>query len=612
MMEKLQLLRKYFGHSSFRHGQAEIIDALTCGRDALCVMPTGAGKSMCYQIPAMMFEGITIVVSPLISLMKDQVAALGQAGIRAAYINSSLTSSQYSKVLSMIPDKVFKIVYVAPERLGVRSFIDVCRNTDISMVAVDEAHCISQWGQDFRPSYRKICTFIDGLTKRPVVAAFTATATADVKRDIEDILELQDPFKITTGFDRPNLSFSVLRPNSKPTELMSLVSQRREDSGIVYCATRKAVDEVCEMLCENGYAATKYHAGLADTERRDNQDDFVYDRKRIMVATNAFGMGIDKSDVRYVIHYNMPKNIESYYQEAGRAGRDGSDAECIMLYGPKDVHTNRFLIENSEPNPDFDAETVEFIRQKDLERLKFMTYYCTIDTCLRKYILRYFGEYVDNDSCGNCSNCKATFVIDDATDSARAVIDCIVETGAYFGENMICDILRGSKQNRILTMGFDRISSYGALKHMSEGSLKKLISLMADNGYLVRVGDTYPTLKLTEYAEHIISGDVKFELKRVEPAKRNKPKNLRNASEKESGLFAELRKLRAGIAARERVPAYVIFSDATLSDMSAKLPSSPDEFLAVNGVGEAKLEKYGKQFLNIIRNYVSNHPEYKK
>lgn len=609
-MKKLQILKQYFGHDSFREGQADIIDSLVSGHDAICVMPTGAGKSMCYQIPALIFDGITIVVSPLISLMKDQVAALGQAGVRAAYINSSLNSAQYSKVLRMIPDKIFKIVYVAPERLGVQSFVEVCRKTDISMVAVDEAHCISQWGQDFRPSYRKISGFIESLPKRPVVAAFTATATTDVKRDIEDILELSDPFRITTGFDRPNLSFSVLHPQSKSKELIHLITQRKSNSGIVYCATRKAVDEVCEMLCDNGFEATKYHAGLADKERRGNQDDFVYDRKRVMIATNAFGMGIDKSDVRYVIHYNMPKNIESYYQEAGRAGRDGLAAECILLYGSKDVHTNKFLIENSEPNPDFDEETIRFIREKDLERLKYMTYYSTIDICLRKYMLRYFGEHVNYDNCGNCSNCKTTFDSMDVTDAAKSVIDCIAETGGYFGEGMICDILRGSQQVRIRKMGFDRIKSYGVLKAMPLETLKRVISVLVKNGYIDRVGDNYPILKITESADDVISH--KSHINIAINVQRKKPQILRPVSQKDTGLFAELRKLRAGIAMREKVPAYAVFSDASIEDMCEKLPTTEYEFLQINGVGKTKLEKYGKQFLNIIKNYMASHPELKK
>lgn len=402
--EKLSVLKEYFGHDSFREGQDRITDSLLGGRDVLGIMPTGAGKSICYQVPALMFDGITIVVSPLISLMKDQVSALVQSGVAAAYINSSLTHAQYLKVLQNTESGKYKIIYVAPERLCAPAFLEICHNLNISMVAVDEAHCVSQWGQDFRPSYLKIPDFIDALNSRPVVGAFTATATGAVRDDIKTLLRLVSPLVVTTGFDRPNLFFSVMQPKNKSIELMKLIKERKNESGIVYCSTRKAVEEVCELLQKNGFAATRYHAGLDENERRRNQDDFVYDRAAIMVATNAFGMGIDKSNVSFVVHYNMPKNMESYYQEARRAGRDGRNAGCILLYSSKDVRTNQFLINNSEPNPDLTEDEQEEVRRRDRERLKQITFYCTTHKCLRKFILEYFGDK-GSERCEKCSNC---------------------------------------------------------------------------------------------------------------------------------------------------------------------------------------------------------------
>ena len=388
---KHKILKEYFGYSDFREGQEDIVDCLLSGRDALCIMPTGAGKSICYQVPALAFEGITVVISPLISLMKDQVTALVQSGISAAYINSSLSESQYTKVFQNAEREKYKIIYVAPERLTTTEFMNLCEKINVSMVAVDEAHCVSQWGQDFRPSYLKISEFINMLKVRPVVSAFTATATKEVKNDILKLLELDNPLVVTTGFDRPNLFFSVIRPKAKSAILLELIKERKDKSGIVYCATRKAVEEVCVLLNDNGFSATRYHAGLSETERKENQEDFLYDRSQIMVATNAFGMGIDKSNVSFVIHYNMPKNIESYYQEAGRAGRDGEEADCILLYSSQDVHTNQFLIEKSDANPELSEEEQNAVRQKDMERLKYMTYYCTTSDCLRGFILKYFG-----------------------------------------------------------------------------------------------------------------------------------------------------------------------------------------------------------------------------
>ena len=416
--DKFEVLERYFGYRLFRRGQEEVVDSLLSGRDALAIMPTGAGKSLCYQVPALMLDGVTLVVSPLISLMKDQVNALTAQGVKAAYLNSSLSDAQFNKALANMANGMYKIVYVAPERLKSSRFIRTAKSLRIPLVAVDEAHCVSQWGQDFRPSYLNIAEFIAELPERPTIGAFTATATAEVKQDIVRILGLHDPIEVTTGFDRPNLFFSVIRTSQKSKQLLYLLFSRMNNSGIIYCSTRKTVEKICALLCEKGFSATHYHAGLSDEERRKNQDDFVYDRKQIMVATNAFGLGIDKSDVRYVIHYNMPKNLESFYQEAGRAGRDGEDSDCILMFGQQDIETARFFIENTEPNPELTEEQNDAFREKEEERLSFMIAYCKTKGCLRAYMLRYFGDTAD-DHCEKCSNCLTSFETVDVTIDAQ-------------------------------------------------------------------------------------------------------------------------------------------------------------------------------------------------
>ena len=588
MSDKLSVLKDYFGHDSFRDGQEQIVDALLDGRDALCIMPTGAGKSMCYQIPALLFDGVTIVVSPLISLMKDQVGSLVQSGVPAAYINSSLSYPQFLRVLSNVEHGKYKIIYVAPERLLTDGFLDTCKKIKISMVAVDEAHCVSQWGQDFRPSYLKIISFVESLANRPIVGAFTATATNDVKEDIKKILRLENPFEITTGFDRPNLFFGVIKSSSKDEKLIDLIRERGDRSGIVYCATRKNVESVCELLCDNGFSAARYHAGLDEYERRKNQEDFVFDRKNIMVATNAFGMGIDKSNVTYVIHYNMPKNIESYYQEAGRAGRDGGEADCILLYSPKDVRLNRFMIENSEGNEELTIEENEQIRERDFERLKYMTFYSTTNDCLRGFILRYFGG--DKKAyCGKCSNCLSVHKLVDVTIDAQKIMSCIARTGQRYGKTVICDVLKGSKSEKILKAELNNQSTYGIMKEVTARHIFGTIDFLAEKEYISADNET-EVLKLLPKSRDVLFGRERLVMKKVENSEKV-VKTHRPEVPVNSELLDALKALRKSIASKKSVPAYVIFTDATLIDMCKKCPKTPDEMLEVSGVGRTKTRK---------------------
>lgn len=600
MSDKLSVLKDYFGHDSFRDGQEQIVDALLDGRDALCIMPTGAGKSMCYQIPALLFDGVTIVVSPLISLMKDQVGSLVQSGVPAAYINSSLSYPQFLRVLSNVEHGKYKIIYVAPERLLTDGFLDTCKKIKISMVAVDEAHCVSQWGQDFRPSYLKIISFVESLANRPIVGAFTATATNDVKEDIKKILRLENPFEITTGFDRPNLFFGVIKSSSKDEKLIDLIRERGDRSGIVYCATRKNVESVCELLCDNGFSAARYHAGLDEYERRKNQEDFVFDRKNIMVATNAFGMEIDKSNVTYVIHYNMPKNIESYYQEAGRAGRDGGEADCILLYSPKDVRLNRFMIENSEGNDELTIEENEQIRERDFERLKYMTFYSTTNDCLRGFILRYFGGE-KKAYCGKCSNCLSVHKLVDVTIDAQKIMSCIARTGQRYGKPVICDVLKGSKSEKILKAELNNQSTYGIMKEVTARHIFGTIDFLAEKEYISSDNET-EVLKLLPKSRDVLFGRERLVMKKVENSEKV-VKTHRPEVPVNSELLDALKALRKSIASKKSVPAYVIFTDATLIDMCKKCPETPDEMLEVSGVGRTKLEKFGKQFLEEIAKF---------
>ena len=617
-MDRYAVLKRYFGHNAFRPGQETMINAILSGADAFGVMPTGAGKSMCYQIPALLLPGLTLVISPLISLMKDQVSALEQAGVPAACLNSSMDFEQGREVYRRAASGELKLLYVAPERLESEGFLRLMERVELSLVAVDEAHCVSQWGQDFRPSYLKIAEFLAILSgrKRPVVGAFTATATDDVRDDIVRLLGLNNPFRITTGFDRPNLYFGVIHPENKDDALLSLLSEKTDRTGIVYCATRKSVEEVCSMLCEAGYPATRYHAGLTEEERRLNQQAFVYDEKRIMVATNAFGMGIDKSDVSYVIHYQMPKNIESYYQEAGRAGRDGSPAQCILLYSPKDVHTAKFLIENSEPNPELDEAAQAEVREREFLRLREMNAYCRAERCLRRSLLRYFGDETAAD-CGNCSVCKTrgAWEMSDITEDAKTVLFCILGMGQRFGVKMITDVLRGSRMERLVTLELDRQPKYGAMRTRSEGDVRQLIASLVDRGYLECEDAVYPVPKITERGQAVLAGEerVVMRVPKAQPAVREavkrsggttKAKKISAVSTApDTPLMQALRVLRSSLAVKAHVPAYVIFPDAALADMCAKKPKTIEEFLTVSGVGQAKAEKYGEAFLRVICHY---------
>ena len=606
-MDKYEILKQYFGHSEFRKGQEGLIDSILSGRDVLGIMPTGAGKSLCYQVPAMLMEGITIVVSPLISLMNDQVSALVQAGVPAAYINSSLSFQQYLEVFRRARNNAYKIIYAAPERLLTDEFLAFAESRTISMITVDEAHCVSQWGQDFRPSYLKIAEFIEMLSYRPVVSAFTATATARVKEDIENILGLKEPYSITTGFDRENLYFEVRNPDDKLDELVSILSRHKDGCAIVYCGTRKNVDTVADFLNAKGFSAAGYHAGMSDEERRRAQEDFIYDRVDVMVATNAFGMGIDKSNVYLVVHYNMPKDMESYYQEAGRAGRDGEPARCILLYSKRDVNLNRFMIEKSlDENPDLTAEMRASLLKRDMDRLRDMTFYCGTTDCLRGYILKYFGEKPPV-YCGHCSNCCTSFETADVTVEAKKVISCVYRVynmnGRRVGKSTIADILHGSAAEKMKTGGYDKLTTYGIMSDVPMHRIRVIMDHLIEKGYLSVIDGEYPVVTATEKTASVIKDGVTVEMKLPRDKKRAEPKSVREAVPVDNELYAKLKELRKALASKARVPAYVIFTDASLRDMCRKLPKTRQEFLGVSGVGASKAEKYGEKFIKVISEF---------
>ena len=598
-----EALKVLFGYDAFRPGQESVIDSILSGKDVCAIMPTGAGKSVCYQIPAILLPGITLVISPLISLMQDQVKALNEAGIAAAFINSSLSERAFHETVKKTRNGDYKILYVAPERLVTEGFMELAKTIEISMVTVDEAHCISQWGQDFRPSYMNISQFVDMLEKRPIVSAFTATATENVREDIICTLGLQDPFVLVNGFDRENLFFQVEKPKSKEQYILDYVASHESESGIIYCATRKNVDNLYNLLESKGFSVAKYHAGMGAEERKRMQDDFVFDFTSIVVATNAFGMGIDKSNVRYVIHYNMPQSMENYYQEAGRAGRDGLEAKCILLFSAQDIVINRLLLEHKEMT-DLSPEELATVKERDMQRLQSMERYCYTTECLRNYILKYFGEKPEK-PCGDCGNCLHTFETLDMTDAAKQIINCVYESRQRFGKTIIIDTVAGAKTARLAEIGAVNYKSYGVLASTNKKLIRRLVEQMVAEGYL-RVGDyqvvklgNFQALKDPETTVMVkITDDDKLPQRAEKPKKKTNGKDALTAAGFK--LFDKFRELRLQIAREENMPPYIIFSDKTLIDMAVKMPRSKSEMLEVSGVGENKYGKYGERFLRVI------------
>lgn len=582
-----QILQKFYGYEDFRPGQKKVVESLLNRNDTVAIMPTGAGKSICFQIPALLFEGVTLVISPLISLMKDQVDSLRQLGIAAVYINSSVSKAQLYKDLQDISAGFYKIIYIAPERLTSEYLPDSFKNLNISMVAVDEAHCLSQWGHDFRPSYRNILNFTNSLRIKPIISAFTATATPEVKTDIINLLGLKQPNVFVTGFDRPNLYFSVLRGEVKDKFVIDYVKKHQDEAGIIYVGTRKDVDALQVLLEIKGIKAGRYHAGMTDEERNQMQEDFLYDNLSVMVATNAFGMGIDKPNVRYVIHYNMPKNMEAYYQEAGRAGRDGLSGNCILLYSPQDTQLQKFLISKSTES--------EIRQQLEYKRLQSMVDYCHTPQCLRAFILHYFGEFDVEEHCDNCSNCKLEGELIDITIDAQKVLSCVYRMHERFGVKMIAEVLKGSKSAKVKQFNFERLSTYGLMKERKLKDISDLILRLSAMQYLDITESQYPVVTLNKLSWQVLRGQKKVWQKMV----------IVKKAKAKGELFEALRSLRKELATKEKLPPYMIFSDATLTQMATDKPTDLELMKNIRGVGEFKLQKYGEEFLTVIKSYIS-------
>lgn len=579
------LLKQYFGYDEFRPGQKEIIQKVIDQENVLGIMPTGSGKSICYQLPSLLLDGITVVVSPLISLMKDQVDAANQLGVPATFINSSLDGYETARRFQEIDRQQYRLLYIAPERFIMPDFIQAMNRWNVCMIAIDEAHCISQWGHDFRPSYLQMAKQLDQLPNRPVIVALTATATIQVAADIKRLLKIPDGNHIQTGFGRENLRFQVVKDQKKEQYLVEYLKINKNQSGIIYAATRKEVDRIYHLLKKFGFSIGRYHGGLKENERTAMQEAFLYDRLQLIVATNAFGMGINKSNVRFVIHYQIPGSLEAYYQEAGRAGRDGLSSEAILLFAPQDIQVQKFFIQQSQRE--------EEQKQKEYEKLKAMTEYAYIESCLQQYILNYFGE--TSSPCNRCGNCLDDRKIVEVTTQAQMVLSCLKRMGENYGKQMLMKVLAGSKEQKLRALGFERLSTYGLMKNQSQKETMQLIEYLISNGYLLTVNGEYPILKVTERGIQVLKGQ--------EAVYRKEPKKVQQLSDEETDtLFEVLRELRTDLASEAGVPPYVVFSDSTLKEMSRIRPSSRLEMLQIKGVGQSKLDKYGEAFLSRIKN----------
>lgn len=591
MLEKAKaVLKKYFGYNDFRETQGNVIDSILNERDTVAIMPTGAGKSICYQVPALIMDGMTIVISPLISLMKDQVDTLKTLGVEAAYINSSLSNHEMNEMLANARLGMYKLIYVAPERLESESFCNLLSDLHISMVAVDEAHCVSQWGHDFRPSYRRVSTFINKLPRRPIVAAFTATATDIVRKDMLDLLTLVNPKVFVTGFDRKNLSFTVIKGENKESFIFDYLKSASGKVGIIYASTRRETESLYKKLSDKGYKAGAYHAGMSDEERKKVQEDFSFDNIDLIVATNAFGMGIDKSNVRFVIHYNIPKNMEAYYQEAGRAGRDGEDSECILLFSPKDIQTQKYFIDESMLSPER--------KNHEYGKLRAMVDYCHTSKCLRAYILEYFGEEDVMENCHNCSNCKDEREERDITLEAQKIFSCVYRMNERYGVNMVADVLRGSLNKKVLDLGLNELSTYGIIKQLTQKQIATMINKLIADEYMWMTDDMYSVVKLKPKAYDVMKGKEKVFMKTA---------RIRKEVKSDNELLAILKDLRKQISEKEGVPPFMIFHDSTLKELSEQMPVDKESLLMIKGIGERKAQVYGEAFISAIERHLEEN-----